>query len=391
MKNTRTRELVILVLLGLAGTIAPRTKGQTWLTSGLVAYYPFRGNANDASRHGHNGIVSNATLTIDRFGNPNNAYSFNGTNAFIVIPNDPAFNLSSNYTVSLWFLQNTGDVHRLIDKETAGFDDGWEMDVGQGGGSFLRWVAGAPLTETYTTSECTLQQWHQIIVSVSGGSARLTLDGTPNGTGTCTANRTNMLDVFIGKAHPTTGAYQDWFLDGSIDDIRIYNRALNDSEAQQLYQYESQSCSPRRAEATTEIAGGIVVGATIDDGGCGYTNAPAVLILGGGGNGATATATVSNGLVVGVTITAGGTGYTSIPQIYIYSPFGLQVGLLKAVKPSFSDLLVGTNYQLQVSGDLISWTNHGSSFTATNPVMAYPIYFDTDDWNQLFFRLQVVP
>lgn len=49
-------------------------------TNGLVAYYPFNGNANDQTINGNHGIVSGATLTADRFGNPNNAYHFDGIN-----------------------------------------------------------------------------------------------------------------------------------------------------------------------------------------------------------------------------------------------------------------------------------------------------------------------
>ena len=48
------------------------------LQSGLVAYYPFNGNANDESGNGHHGTVMGATLTSDRFGRPNKAYHFNG-------------------------------------------------------------------------------------------------------------------------------------------------------------------------------------------------------------------------------------------------------------------------------------------------------------------------
>ena len=50
----------------------------------LVAYYPFNGNANDESGNGNNGVVHGATLTFDRFGNPNRAYHFNGIDNFIV-------------------------------------------------------------------------------------------------------------------------------------------------------------------------------------------------------------------------------------------------------------------------------------------------------------------
>ncbi len=65
--------------------------------------------------------------------------------------------------------------------------------------------------------------------------------------------------------------------------------------------------------------------------------------------------------------------------------------LVKAVRPSFSNLTTGLNYQLQVSGDLNVWTNQGSAFTATNSTMAYPEYWDVDNWSCLFFRLQVSP
>jgi hypothetical protein len=75
----------------------------------------------------------------------------------------------------------------------------------------------------------------------------------------------------------------------------------------------------------------------------------------------------------------------------VSGPFGPKVELIKAVKPSFSALSVGTNYQMQVSSDLNTWTNQGSPFMATNTTMVWPNYFDVDNWNSLFFRLQVSP
>jgi hypothetical protein len=62
------------------------------LTNGLIAYYPFNGNANDESGNGYTGVVYGATLTVDRLGRVDSAYSFNGTNNYITaaIPNLPA-------------------------------------------------------------------------------------------------------------------------------------------------------------------------------------------------------------------------------------------------------------------------------------------------------------
>lgn len=75
----------------------------------------------------------------------------------------------------------------------------------------------------------------------------------------------------------------------------------------------------------------------------------------------------------------------------IQLPVTPSISLLKAVQPDFSNLYSGTNYQLQVSHDLNTWTNQGAPFTATNYAMPYPQYFNVADWNQLYFRLQVAP
>lgn len=80
-----------------------------------------------------------------------------------------------------------------------------------------------------------------------------------------------------------------------------------------------------------------------------------------------------------------------VAQLYQYESGPTVITLMKAVNPSFSNLLVGVNYQLQVSGDLEAWTNQGTPFTATNTSQVYPQYFNVANWDELFFRLQVAP
>ena len=93
-------------------------------------------------------------------------------------------------------------------------------------------------------------------------------------------------------------------------------------------------CMPwHQAEADAEVRGGhlatitsqaefdgFVVGATITDPGCGYTNAPVVLIQGGNGSGATATAVITDGQVTRIIISDAGFGYDTPPRIVIASP-----------------------------------------------------------------------
>ena len=81
----------------------------------------------------------------------------------------------------------------------------------------------------------------------------------------------------------------------------------------------------------------------------------------------------------------------ALSDIEVAQLYGLESGpgvdLVKAVKPCFSYLRAGTNYQLQVSSDMTNWINQGAPFTATNRSMVYPQYFDVPYWGNLFFRL----
>jgi hypothetical protein len=109
---------------------------------------------------------------------------------------------------------------------------------------------------------------------------------------------------------------------------------------------------------------GFLVGASITYGGFGYTNTPRVRIISSGGSGAEAVAVVSNGLVTAITILNPGNGYTS-PLLVVAPPFierpTMDITALSLL--SFTNLAVGTNYQLQkFSGG--TWLNFGPLFAA---------------------------
>ena len=71
-------------------------------TSHLIAYYPFNGNANDESGNNNHGTVNGATLTTDRFSNPNNAYSFDGIDDFILVSHSNSLDITGNeITISM--------------------------------------------------------------------------------------------------------------------------------------------------------------------------------------------------------------------------------------------------------------------------------------------------
>lgn len=102
---------VLFAIIGLSSAFA-----QIHLDSGLVGYWPFNGNANDLSANGNNGTVSGATLTTDRFGNANSAYYFNGTSAYITVPNSTSLNPQNAISLCAWYYSAdfTGDGYNTI-------------------------------------------------------------------------------------------------------------------------------------------------------------------------------------------------------------------------------------------------------------------------------------
>jgi len=121
------------------------------------------------------------------------------------------------------------------------------------------------------------------------------------------------------------------------------------------------------ATATATVVNGFVVSATVSNGGYGYSNAPLVRFIGGGGSGAQAVAVVSNGVVVGITITDAGIGYTNAPLIVIEPPFipNPVLGIAPMSFLAFSNLTLGGVYHLQQSVAWY-WSNQPVSITATN-------------------------
>ena len=149
-------------------------------------------------------------------------------------------------------------------------------------------------------------------------------------------------------------------------------------------------CSPHKATATATLYNWFLVDATITDGGCGYTNPPAVLIQGGGGSGAAATAVVSNGMVVKIKITDAGAGYTTVPKIVIGSPpfvptLGIAVSKVKVTQ----NVVLGRTYLLESSHDLVTWTATGPHFTAQEETLVNE--FDVDLTGRYFRIRQVAP
>jgi gliding motility-associated-like protein len=205
------------------------------MKNGLLAYYPFCGNANNALGAGNNGTIYNATLTTDRFGNANSAYNFNGTNAYIDFGANPAIGPTSTIPTSISLWVSGGASGNIISKYT-------NLDASRSYFFFGRsaneysWVGNGtnPYIRNTTTPDAT---WtHYVLVGVAGSNnSKVYRNGVLIATGTLTMNTAmQAVSLLVGRV----GASFPGYLNGSVDDIFIYNRELTVAEIQNLYLYQ---------------------------------------------------------------------------------------------------------------------------------------------------------
>ena len=237
--------LIAVATLGLTAATLAQVPNYV-PTNGLVGWWPFNGNANDESGNGYNGTVNGATLTIDRFGNSNSAYSFNGSSNYILVADASALRLSgSDYTISTWINETflvTTEHQAIISKRNPYTPvvnmDGWLLYIDvltSPMGKVGIVPAGYPNTCAYTSAAVTLNNWINIIEVYHSGTQ--TIETYKNGvlnnttTGISSPNNTTTLPLYIGSDKESNS----YFFNGKIDDIGIWNRALTQQEITNLY------------------------------------------------------------------------------------------------------------------------------------------------------------
>jgi len=206
-------------------------------TSGLVAEYLFDGDANNTSGNGDSGTVIGAILTSDRYGNANSAYYLDGVDDYITIPASSEVSSNNDFTISLWF--QTTDAWAYILDERVPYERGYGLTISGDpiGFSFGVQDGIANGNSVFPQIAVNNGKWHNVIAVRKGTTLYLYVDGNllDSKTGTL-INIGSANTINIGKRYTNTAA--EAYYDGIIDDLRIYNRALSDSEIQTLYNSE---------------------------------------------------------------------------------------------------------------------------------------------------------
>ena len=238
----------IFSLTALAVLVTATTTFAGVTTDGLVAYYSFDGNADDQSGNGYNGMVYGATLTTDRFGASNSAYSFDGIDDYISVDYTAAFQLPV-FTLSAWVLST-------VDLSTA-TSPSWVVGRGEdintdlaafnllvahptsslaNGVSVLYETSGNVDHFFDTNVYPDVDDWTHLVASRdTSGLLSMYMDGSLIGQWSSTPEPTSnsYQDLLIGAywfAPSSSTAYITNFFTGAIDDVAIYNKALTPDE-----------------------------------------------------------------------------------------------------------------------------------------------------------------
>jgi hypothetical protein len=225
------------LLAQLNAILAQLSISQSTLSNGLVAYYPFTGNAADSSGNGLNGTIDGASQTTDRFGKTNSAYSFDG-NDKISTSSSSTLNLVGDFSISNWILLNQEGLSWFINKSPGGGPGiKWVTEIvsknskyTQPEGATIGFQVGTPTNYNFrAAADVQLNKWIHYSVVRAGNTITLYFNGVKvleNTTTVIFQNNTSVLHFGSDEAGKAT----ENSLRGKLDDIRIYNRALTQQE-----------------------------------------------------------------------------------------------------------------------------------------------------------------
>lgn len=237
----RAKKFLLLVsVLFLAASVPLDAQDNSFLTNGLMIYFPFDGSTSDASGNGNNGTAFNVSFAANRFGITNTSALFNGVNSRVALTK--SLPDSTNFTVSAWvscrqengersiFSDSTGapgqDLEfRFIDRKLA------VVSIKDNGG-------GTPLSrEPFGPNFLTSNRWFHVVWVKSETNTSIFADGN------LLISESGNFAGNIGFHGGSVGCLdqsgsRNFFFDGFIDDFRFYNRALSAQEVLQLYAIE---------------------------------------------------------------------------------------------------------------------------------------------------------
>ena len=239
-------------------------------TRDLLLNLEFYGDLLDSSgNRNHGGCINCPVLTTDRNSDPIRAYLFDGVNDYINITDSFSLDIVDDLTVTAWInpTLTSGETRIVNNRGTgvSGNNPGWQLKIRDFSGRWGFMDSSIDDGNLYATCDgCggtySYEEWHYVaMVYEKGVGLKFYVDGLSDGniSATTLGSIDNNLPTAIGGAvadNGVEGTFNEFF-EGSIDDVRIYSRALSSQEVADSY-------SP------IIITPNVLAAMNFDDGGC---------------------------------------------------------------------------------------------------------------------------
>ncbi|SHI60937.1 parallel beta-helix repeat (two copies) [Desulfatibacillum alkenivorans DSM 16219] len=181
--------------------------------------------ANDSTPNGYDGNINKAQWAVDKDGAQGRALYFDGA-SYVSVPNSSSFNnaISSAVTLAGWIKLDTdqNSYQPMIAKTVSGNQAFW-LGTYYGSPKFRISTGGSTWDgEIYADSiYLTPQKWYHLAGTYDGETMNLYLNGSLVGSYSLSGT------VYASSASLTLGAADGMFLEGALDDVRVYGKALN--------------------------------------------------------------------------------------------------------------------------------------------------------------------
>jgi hypothetical protein len=198
----------------------------------LVAHWTFdEGSgdvAQDSTANANNGTIYDGSWTS---GILNGALQFNGSSTYAVVPHSSSLDITGSITISAWIKMVSVPTNYVGIAAKGGGDPAYNLEF-----NFTGATVGLVLNDdsyhSAPSNPLTTNTWYLITGTYDMSQIKLYVNGNLQGvTDYSGTYESNLEPLYIG--HQQAGA--DRYYDGLLDDLRIYNNALTDSEIKQLY------------------------------------------------------------------------------------------------------------------------------------------------------------
>ncbi|HMG15575.1 MAG TPA: LamG-like jellyroll fold domain-containing protein, partial [Saprospiraceae bacterium] len=199
----------------------------------LIAYYPFKANANDVSGNNLHGQINGAIITTDIWGDPAKACLFDGLNDNITVANKTILNFTDAITVSAWFKPTNLPDHESFLLSHGSWQNRWKISFTPE--KKIRWTVNTLNTVGDLDSEITVQKdsVYFLVASYDGSLMTMYINGVLQSYKALTGKiRTSPVDFLMGQILPGT---TDYNYKGLLDEVKIMDYALTPEAIKSLY------------------------------------------------------------------------------------------------------------------------------------------------------------